>query len=87
VEHYQKAIQLNPRDANAHNNLGYVYQMMKLPARAAQHYKRATELDPSNTIFKFNYALALAEQGQWQQAATLLEQAPCPRCLQKPMAG
>lgn len=64
---------MNPRDANAHNNLGYTYQMMKLPSRALPHYKRAVELEPNNPTFRYNYALVLAELGQWQEVATNLE--------------
>ncbi len=61
------------RDANAHNNLGYAYQMMKLPSRALPAYKRAVELEPNNITFRYNYALVNAELGNWREVVSTLE--------------
>ena len=48
VEHYEKAIELDPLNARAHLQFGQLYEEMKLPWRARPHYLRALELDPEH---------------------------------------
>jgi curved DNA-binding protein CbpA len=48
VEHYEKAIELDPLDARAQFQFGQLYEEMKLPWRARLHYVRALELDPEH---------------------------------------
>jgi predicted Zn-dependent protease len=42
---------------------------------AAELFRQAMELDPSRAEYKDHYAFALIEQGQFSEAAALLEQA------------
>lgn len=47
IEAYRKSIELNPKNAEAHYNLGLLFDRVKsLPDRAAWHYRRYLELKP-----------------------------------------
>lgn len=67
-----------PDLAQTHNNLGYLYHLQGDYAAAAQAFRRALAIDPSNERARNN--LALAESGTAQptpaQAPTLLAGAP-----------
>jgi tetratricopeptide (TPR) repeat protein len=45
IEQFERAIQLNPRNLNAHFRYANLLQRMKLPGRAKGHYQRVLELD------------------------------------------
>jgi curved DNA-binding protein CbpA len=49
IEHFQKAIEINPLNAAVHFQLGALYQEMKLLSRARLHYQKVLELDPENS--------------------------------------
>ena len=47
IEAYRKSTELDPKNADAHYNLGLLYDRVKaLPDRAAWHYRRYLELKP-----------------------------------------
>ena len=47
IESYRKSIEFNPNNADAHYNLGLLYERVKaLPDRAVFHYRRYLELNP-----------------------------------------
>lgn len=47
IEAYRKSIELNPKNAEAHYNLGLLYDRVKTQSdRAAWHYRRYLELKP-----------------------------------------
>jgi tetratricopeptide (TPR) repeat protein len=45
IEQFEKAIQLDPRNLNAHFYYANLLERMKLPGRAKGHYQRVLELD------------------------------------------
>ncbi|HOC52569.1 MAG TPA: tetratricopeptide repeat protein [Caldisericia bacterium] len=45
---YKKAIELNPKDAEAHNNLGVLYYNQNKFKEAEYEYKKAIELNPNH---------------------------------------
>lgn len=62
VEHFNKAIQLDPLNAVACFQFAQLYEEMKLPWRAQPLYQRAVELNPANTAARERLgALAEAE--------------------------
>ena len=65
---YRKAIDLNPRAALLHNNLGFSLLASGEPAYAEASLNRALELDPSLAIAATNLRLALALQGRYGPA-------------------
>ena len=51
----KRVLEIDPRYAQAHNNLGVAYEALGKTDEAIEAYKRATELDPTNRFFRFNY--------------------------------
>lgn len=49
IEHFQKAIEINPLNAAVHFQLAALYQEMKLLSRARLHYQKVLELDHENS--------------------------------------
>lgn len=77
----QKAIALNPRDAQLHNGLGVVYDRLETPKLAAGAYQAALALAPGDSAILSNYGLSVAMAGDLPKAETLLRQA-----VQNPIA-
>lgn len=48
IQHYQRAVSLNPNFADAQNNLGYLLMFKQDFAGAENHYQAALHSDPSN---------------------------------------
>ena len=55
VFRWERVLEIDPRYAQAHNNLGVAYEALGKTDEAIEAYKRATELDPTNRFFRFNY--------------------------------
>jgi Flp pilus assembly protein TadD len=53
---FERAIQKEPNNARAHNNLAVALEAGGEFARALSEYKRALELDPGDTYIRRNYA-------------------------------
>jgi len=53
---YEKAIQIEPNNARAHNNLAVALEANGDFARALAEYKKALEIDPNNNYIRRNYA-------------------------------
>ena len=48
-------LEIQPENAEAHNNLGVAYEALGKIDEATESYKRATELDSENKFYRFNY--------------------------------
>jgi Flp pilus assembly protein TadD len=48
VENFTRAVQENPRDADAHTMLGYSYRKLGAFDRSMQHYQIALKIDPNH---------------------------------------
>lgn len=53
---FQRAVQMNPNDAMAHNNLAVAYEANGDFELAAREYKEAMRLDKSNQYIQKNYS-------------------------------
>jgi tetratricopeptide (TPR) repeat protein len=72
----QKAVELDPRSADAYFNLGYVYAMGKDYPKAEKMYRQAVKLAPSYLDEAlFNLALVQEKQGKKKQSMESLERA------------
>jgi len=58
VQEWLKAIKLDPRLPDPHNNMGIYYGHFGEPAKAIDEFRKAIELDPSVAEFHFDLALA-----------------------------
>lgn len=67
---WQKKIDENPRDAEAHGNLGVVLQKQKRYVEALSQYQKAEALNPSNLNTKINIGTLYQEQKKYEQAIT-----------------
>ena len=52
---WEKAVEIDPRYAEAYNNLAIAYEHEGLFDKARQAYEKAVELDPKNTYIRQNY--------------------------------
>ena len=57
IYRWQKAIELDPSNASARNNLGVAYEQAGQFDLAEEQYKRALELDSGNMYIRQNYEL------------------------------
>jgi tetratricopeptide (TPR) repeat protein len=69
----QKAVELDPKNAEAQYQLGYVQQIMKQnPAAAVGPYEKAVEAEPGNAMFRTSLGSALLGAGQTERAVEQL---------------
>lgn len=75
VEQFNKALEMEPEDTSALNNLGAAYSEAGNFERAFPYFRKALELDPDNYKAHHNYGVALANAGQHEEAKQELEKA------------
>jgi len=65
----QKAVELDPKNAEAQYQLGYVHHVMKQNAAAAVGpFEKAVAAEPGNTLFRTSLGSALTDAGQLDRA-------------------
>jgi tetratricopeptide (TPR) repeat protein len=72
---YERAVQLDPRHADAHVNLGRMCHEEGAPAAAEKHYRIAIANDPYHPIAAFNLGVALEDLGRLADAAAAYRKA------------
>lgn len=65
---WQKKVDENPKDAEAHANLGVVLQKEKRYNEALAEYKKAEQLNPANINTKINIGTLYQEQKKYEAA-------------------
>ncbi|HEV2453956.1 MAG TPA: tetratricopeptide repeat protein, partial [Verrucomicrobiae bacterium] len=75
VEHFDRALLINPDDAKSINNLGKVLTSEGKLDAAIQHFHQALQLDPENAGVLNNLSVALAAQGKVNEAVQGLDHA------------
>jgi len=68
IERLQRAIELNPRLADAHTTLAIAYDQLGSLEDAETHYKRATQIEPENSSAANSYAVFLCRNNRWKDA-------------------
>ncbi|HID56553.1 TPA: tetratricopeptide repeat protein [Candidatus Poribacteria bacterium] len=65
---WEKIVQINPKNAKAHNNLAVAYEALGRYDDAEREYRKALELDPANKAIQRNYIrfkrIRLREEGE-----------------------
>jgi len=74
-ENLQKALDVDPKSAEAHNYFGLLYQLELDPEMAEEHYKKAIHYDPDYAAARNNYGAFLFEQGRYKEAVDQLKHA------------
>jgi len=76
IPQYRKALALNPNNAEAHNNLGFLLCNVKsMYEEGIAHSLEAVRLDPNNPRTHFNLGVALLHRGELDQAIAHLSEA------------
>ncbi len=65
---FLKAIEVNPKNINAHRNLATTYTRMNLYDKALQEYQKALSLDKANYEIHFSIGSIYQNQGQYDLA-------------------
>ena len=52
---WKRVLEIQPQNAQAHNNLGVAYEATGKIDQAIESYKRATKLKPDNKFYRYNY--------------------------------
>jgi tetratricopeptide (TPR) repeat protein len=68
---YTRAVELQPDNALAYNNLGWIKQMQGNSDEAAAHYRRALDLKPGLHTARRNLATLLVRQGRQSESFPL----------------
>jgi Tfp pilus assembly protein PilF len=71
--HYEKCLDIGPRQEMAKNNLGVALKALKLPSLAVAEYK--TSMDLGGTLAAANLAWVLMDAGALEEAETILRTA------------
>lgn len=58
IEEYKEAIQINPKDADAYNNIGAVLIELERYEEASEYLRKALQVDPRHPEAHFNLGLA-----------------------------
>ncbi len=75
LSEYQRAIALDPDNADARNALGILLHLSyRRHAEAIEHYQKALEVRPNFSEARTNLANVYLDQGQYDQAIKLYEQ-------------
>src|SRR5262245_26443621 len=72
---YLAALERDPDNATAHNNLGFLLAQQGDVEGAIAHYERALELEPRKSMALANLGLARAVQGEMDAAVEMLGRA------------
>jgi type IV pilus assembly protein PilF len=75
VEAVTRALEFNPRLADAHSTIAIAYDQLGNLALAEEHYRRATELESNNAFAANSYAVFLCRRGEWEAAEPFFRRA------------
>jgi Tfp pilus assembly protein PilF len=75
IVHYQKALQITPDNAKAHNNLGNLLLQKGRVDEAIAHFQTALQITPDNAKARYNLGNALLQKGSVGEAMAQYRQA------------
>jgi type IV pilus assembly protein PilF len=68
IERLLRALDQDPKLADAHSTIAIAYDQIGSPEDAETHYRRATQLGPDNAAAANSYAVFLCRQNRWPEA-------------------
>ena len=75
IQEFNKAVEINPRSADAKSALGLAYQQLNQPALAARAFHDALDISPHAPGILNNYGAFLLSQGKLDEAEEALKRA------------
>ncbi|RMH17894.1 MAG: tetratricopeptide repeat protein [Acidobacteria bacterium] len=73
--HFERAVELDPRDPEAHRALAFLLAESGDAAGALEHFRRAIALDPGNALLRYNAGTLLMQRGDLAAAVEQLRAA------------
>jgi tetratricopeptide (TPR) repeat protein len=70
LQKFQAAVDANPNDAEARNNLGQLLVRQNRAADALPHFDEAVRIDPQKWAYRFNRARVYGALNRWPEAVT-----------------
>ncbi len=70
---YLEASTLNPRDSDAHYQLGLIHLQRRQLREAAERFRRAVEIDPGEIDAQLQLARIARQEGRWEDSIQHLE--------------
>ena len=71
----EHAIRTNPRNAQAHDALAFLYEKLNNLTVARDHYQTALEIAPEDLSIQNNFGRFLCDRGEYEKGLALLTQA------------
>jgi type IV pilus assembly protein PilF len=84
IERLLRALEQNPRLADAHSTIAIAYDQLGRAMEAEEHYERATQLGPDNSAAANSYAVFLCRQNRWTDAKPYFRRAADNRAYTTP---
>jgi tetratricopeptide (TPR) repeat protein len=75
VDHFQKAVSLDPELADGHNNLGSAYAALGQMEPAAEQFQKTIDLVPDHSLGLANLSVALCKLKRYAEAAQVARRA------------
>lgn len=75
VRYLQKALSVNPNDAETHLNLGLAFMAMRRVSSAQSEFERSLKIKPDQPVAWYNLGNAMASSGRHDQAIACFESA------------
>ncbi len=75
IDKLQRALDQNPRLAEAHSTIALAYDQLGQTDDAEKHYRRATQLAPDDPAVANSYAVFLCRQHRWVDAEPYFKRA------------
>jgi Tfp pilus assembly protein PilF len=75
LQHYRALLQKDEMNAQAHNNLGLLYQEKKLYEESSRELQRAILIEPRSVRARNNFGVTLLLQGKPDEAAAMFRSA------------
>lgn len=63
-----RALEVEPNYSAAHNGMGLLYQQLKQPSKADEHFEKAVTLNPTDSSAQTNYGSFLCREGRFEEA-------------------
>lgn len=67
-ERLHRALEIEPNYSKAHNAMALVYERLRQPSKAGEHYERAVTINPTDSSAQTNYGRFLCQQGRIEEA-------------------
>lgn len=87
LKNAQKALEEDPNNAQAHNVIATIYQQLRQPDQAEQHFRTALGLTPNDPYLLMAWGNFLCDRGDYAGAAAQYQQALANPLFNAPWVG